>query len=301
MYLYYHDQFIIPLPEGHRFPITKYSLLRQMVVEKKVVPPGYLRIAPGATDEQILLAHTADYLHKLKHGLLSEAEVRRIGLPWSPALLERSRRSVGSTIAAARAALTDGFGITLAGGTHHAYADHGQGFCVLNDAVIAIRVLQQEGLIQRAAVLDCDVHQGNGTAALTRCDSTIFTFSIHGEKNFPFRKEPSDLDIALTDGACDEVYLAALDKGLTETFMRTQPDLIICLAGADPHKDDTLGRMALTMDGLATRDRLVLTACRDRGIPVAITMAGGYGKRVEDTVAIHLQTIQIAMEMDRRK
>lgn len=301
MYLYYHDQFIIPLPEGHRFPITKYSLLRQMVVEKQVVPPGYLRIAPAATDEQILLAHTADYLHKLKHGLLSEAEIRRMGLPWSPALLERSRRSVGSTIAAARAALTDGIGITLAGGTHHAYADHGQGFCVLNDAVIAIRVLQQEGLIQRAAVLDCDVHQGNGTAALARHDPTIFTFSIHGEKNFPFRKEPSDLDIALTDGACDEVYLAALDKGLTETFMRTQPDLIIYLAGADPHKDDTLGRLALTSDGLATRDRLVLTACRERGIPVAITMAGGYGKRIEDTVAIHLQTIQIAMEMDRRK
>lgn len=294
MYLYYHDQFVIPLPEGHRFPITKYSLLRQMVVEKKLVPPGHLRVSAAATDEQLLLAHTPDYLHKLKHGLLTEAEVRRIGLPWTPALLERSRRSVGSTIAAAHAALTHGIGISLAGGTHHACADHGQGFCVLNDAVVAIRVLQQENLIRQAVVLDCDVHQGNGTAVLTRHDPTIFTFSIHGEKNFPFRKEPSDLDIGLSDGTTDEDYLAALQKGLTETFQRTQPDLAIYLAGADPHRDDRLGRLSLTMEGLAARDHMVLRACQERGIPVAITMAGGYGKRIEDTVAIHFQTIQIA-------
>lgn len=294
MFIYYHDQFVIPLPDGHRFPISKYSLLRQMVVARRLVPPGYLRMAPAAADDELLLAHTPDYLHRLKTGQMTPQEMRRIGFPWSLALLERARRSVGSTIAAARSALEHGLGITLAGGTHHAYADHGQGFCVFNDVIVAARVLQREGRIRRAVVLDCDVHQGNGTAALARHDPTLYTFSIHGEKNFPFHKEPGDLDIALPDGTTDEPYLAALAQGLNQSLAEAQADIAFYLAGADPHVDDKLGRLALSKAGLAARDQMVLTACRERGLPVVVTMAGGYGKQVEETAAIHFQTIQIA-------
>ncbi len=294
MYIYYHDQFVIPLPDGHRFPISKYSLLRQMVVARRLVPPGYLRIAPAAADDELLLAHTPDYLHRLKTGQMTPQEMRRIGFPWSLALLERARRSVGSTIAAARSALKQGLGITLAGGTHHAHADHGQGFCIFNDVVVAARVLQKEGLIHRAVVLDCDVHQGNGTAALARHDPTLYTFSIHGEKNFPFHKEPGDLDIALPDDTGDEAYLSALAEGVSHSLDQAQADVAFYLAGADPHVNDKLGRLALSKAGLAARDEMVLTACRERGLPVVVTMAGGYGKQVEETAAIHLQTIEIA-------
>jgi acetoin utilization deacetylase AcuC-like enzyme len=227
----------------------------------------------------------------------------------------RARYSVGGTIAACRAALEDGLAVNLAGGTHHASRDRGQGFCLFNDTIIAVRVLQAEGRVRGAVILDCDVHQGNGTAALARDDPTIFTFSIHNKDNFPLHKEPSDLDIGLADGTGDEVYLAALEGGLRQVLAATDPgasradpgtplagaDLALYLAGADPHEGDLLGRFALTSDGLARRDRLVLGLCRQAGLPVAVVLAGGYALRVEDTVALHLQTVRIAAETIAQK
>jgi len=235
---------------------------------------------------------------------LSVKEIRRIGLPWSPELVVRARHSVGGTIAACRAALRDGLAVNLAGGTHHASYDRGQGYCLLNDVVVAARVMQDEGRSRGALVVDCDVHQGNGTAALVRDDPTIFAFSIHSESNFPLHKEDGDLDVALPDGTGDLAYLEALEEGLLRSLAWARPagtrpgaDLVFYLAGADPHEDDTLGHLALTRAGLAARDRLVLEFCRRERLPVAVLMAGGYGRRVEDTVGIHLQTVRIAAEM----
>jgi acetoin utilization deacetylase AcuC-like enzyme len=214
-------------------------------------------------------------------------------------MVERSRRSVGGTIAACRAALEEGLAANLAGGTHHAYADHGEGYCVFNDAAVALLVMQSEGRIRRAVILDCDVHQGNGSAAIFAEDPSVFTFSIHGAKNFPFHKEQSDLDIALPDGSGDEVFLEALRGGLEQALERSEADLAIYIAGADPFLGDRLGRLGMTMEGLARRDRMVLSDCRLAGLPVVIVMGGGYSKRVEDTVAIHFQTIQIAVNFMR--
>jgi acetoin utilization deacetylase AcuC-like enzyme len=254
-------------------------------------------IVPTAvTDAQLGRAHEADYLHRVQHGLLTQSEIRRIGLPWSSQLVNRARHSVGATIAASRSALRDGISASLGGGTHHACYCHGEGFCLYNDAVVAARTMQAEGRVRRVAVIDCDVHQGNGTADITREDASIFTFSIHGEKNFPFRKIPGDLDIGLPDGTGDEAYLAALKVGLKITLDRSQADLAIYLAGADVHEHDRLGRLSLTPRGIATRDRLVLEECQRIGLPVALTMAGGYGRDLHETVAIQLRTIQIASE-----
>lgn len=295
MKIFYHDTFVLPLPEKHRFPMSKYSLLRHRVVAERLVPPGDLRIAPPAGDDDLLRVHTADYLERVKQGTLTSQEVRRIGFPWSPQMVERSRRSVGSTIAACRFALLEGVAVNLAGGTHHAGPDWGQGFCVFNDAAVAARVMQAEGRVQRVVILDCDVHQGNGTAVIFQNDPTVYTFSIHGEKNFPFHKEQSDLDMALPDGTEDAAYLEALAAGLEQALTEAGADLAIYLAGADPHEGDTLGRLSLTKAGLAQRDRLVLDACRRWGVPVAVTMAGGYGRDVHDTVDIHLQTVRQAL------
>ena len=294
MKIFYHDHFVLPLPDGHRFPMNKYALLRRRVAEAALAAPDAMRVPRPAADEEIGRAHTAGYLRKVKAGTLTPKEVRRIGFPWSPQLVERSRRSVGSTIAAARAALQDGVAVNLAGGTHHAGPDWGQGFCVFNDAAIAARALQAAGLVVRVVILDCDVHQGNGTAAITAGDDTIFTFSIHGAHNFPFQKEQSDLDVPLEDGAGDDDYLAALDRGLRRAITRAQADLAIYLAGADPYEDDRLGRLALTKEGLAERDHLVFDHCRAAGLPVAVAMAGGYARCVDDTVDIHLQTVWAA-------
>ena len=290
-------QFTFPLPEGHRFPMNKYALLREAVEVSGLVAPGDLIIPEPVTDEQIQRAHDVIYLQKVKDGRLTAKEIRRIGLPWSPELVVRARYSVGGTIAACRAALAEGVAVNLAGGTHHASSDRGQGYCLFNDSVIAARAMQAEGRIERAVVLDCDVHQGNGTAAIARDDPTIFTFSIHNEDNFPLYKEPSDLDIGLKDGAGDEEYLAALEGGVREALARAGAGLAIYLAGADPHEGDLLGRLALTKEGLARRDRMVLEKCREAGLPVAVVLAGGYSRRVEDTVAIHLQTVRVAAEM----
>jgi acetoin utilization deacetylase AcuC-like enzyme len=256
-----------------------------------------LVVPEAASDEEILHAHDAAYLDRVTRGELTSLEIRRIGLPWSPELVERARRAAGGTIAACRAALQDGIAASLSGGTHHAFRDHGQGYCVFNDVVIAARAMQAEGRAERVVFVDCDVHQGNGTAALAAGDPSLFTFSIHNEHNFPLHKERSDLDIGLADGVGDQEYLAALEGGLRQASVHAHADLALYLAGADPFVGDRLGRLALTKEGLARRDRLVLAMCRGACLPVAVVMAGGYGRNVQDTVDIHLQTVRIAAEI----
>ncbi len=294
---YYSDHFELPLPEGHRFPMAKYGLLRQRVLEERLLPPQALRVPAAVSDAEILRAHTAEYLKQLLDGSLPTAAVRRIGFPWSAGLIERSRRSAGGTLAACRSALARGVGVNLAGGTHHAFADRGEGFCVLNDAAIALRALKAEGEIGRALVVDLDVHQGNGTAVIFQGDPTVFTFSVHGRRNFPFRKEESDLDLALEDGTEDEEYLAALATGLEQAFAAARAELVIYLAGADPYAGDRLGRLALTKAGLAARDSKVFDACRVAGLPVAVAMAGGYAEELADIVDIHLETVSQALQL----
>jgi acetoin utilization deacetylase AcuC-like enzyme len=292
--VYYCDHFPLPLPQGHRFPHEKYRRLRVRVADGGWIAPADLRGAIAVTDSELRLVHTADWVRRVRAGALTEVEERRIGLPWSAALVERSVRSVGGTLAAARAALEDGVAVHLSGGTHHAYADRGEGFCVFNDAAVALRVLQREGRITRGLVVDADVHQGNGTAAIFREDRSVFTFSIHCERNYPAKKDPSDLDIGLEEGTGDAGYLDALADGLDRSTRAAGADLAIYLAGADPFAGDRLGRLALTKAGLAARDRLVLETLRDAGTPVAVTMAGGYGRDIDDTVDIQLETVRRA-------
>lgn len=296
MKAYYADQFVLPLPEGHRFPMRKYAMLRETLVAQRILQPGMLHVPEAATDTELLRVHDRAYLDKVTMGTLSEREIRRMGFPWSPQLVERSRRSVGGTISACRAALTgpESISANLAGGTHHAHSDFGAGFCVFNDVAVAARTMQAEGRATRVIVLDCDVHQGDGTAAIFANDDTVFTFSIHGEHNFPFRKQQSDLDIGLEDSADDAQYLAALRYGVTLALDLAEPDLAIYLAGADPFEGDRLGRLCLTRKGLAARDRFVLRTCREHDIPVAVVMSGGYARELDDIVALHVQTIRIA-------
>ena len=272
--------------------MQKYRLLRQGV-QAAIVDIEFIE-APFTTDGVLALAHHPRYINAVSGGRLSAAEQKAIGFPWTPEMVERSRRSAGATIAACRAALDQGLAVNLAGGTHHAYADHGAGFCVFNDAAIAARLMQAERRVERVAIVDLDVHQGNGTASILANDDSVFTLSVHGANNYPFKKELSDLDVALPDGTGDDVYLAALQQALAELFLRFAPQLIIYLAGADPHEGDRLGKLNLTLDGLARRDHMLLEQARCRKIPVALAMAGGYGKNIQDTVAVHLQTIVIA-------
>jgi acetoin utilization deacetylase AcuC-like enzyme len=297
MKVFYTDQFVLPLPDGHRFPMAKYTLLRERVFASGLFAPDELCVPDAATDTGLLRVHTAEYVRRVKAGELTEKELRRIGFPWTPEMVERARRSSGATIAAARAALADGLAVNLAGGTHHAFPDHGGGYCIFNDTAIAARAMQAEGRVSRVVIIDCDVHQGDGTAYIFEHDPSVFTFSIHGAKNYPFHKETSDLDVALIDDADDGVYLAALREALPVVLDRARADLAIYLAGADPFREDTFGRMQLSKAGLLERDRFVLESCRARGLPVAITMAGGYAKRVEDTVDIHWQSVQLAKSM----
>lgn len=301
MQAFYADHFVLPLPDGHTFPMGKYEKLRARVVAQC---PG-IRLGPAlpASDGELALAHTPRYVEAVACGHLSAAEQREIGFPWSLRMAERARRSVGATIAAARAALIDGEGVAanLAGGTHHAMADKGSGYCVFNDVAVAARLMQAEWhrkqrSLLRVAVIDLDVHQGNGTAAIFADDDTVFTLSLHGAKNFPFRKQAGDLDVELADGCSDDAYLEALDGALDQLWQRTAPGLVFYLAGADPHEGDRLGRLKLTSDGLAERDRRVFAACRERGIPVAVSMAGGYGRDIDITVGVHLRTLQTALD-----
>ncbi len=285
MKVFYCDHFVLPLPPEHRFPMQKYTLLRQRVIAANH-GQFELQVPAAARDDEILLAHAANYLQRVVNGILSARELRVLGFPWSPQLVERSRRSSGATIAACRAALEDGVAASLAGGTHHAFTNRAQGFCIFNDSAIAARVMQREARVKQVVVIDCDVHQGNGTAAILAGDPSIFTFSLHGQKNFPFRKECSDLDIELPDGSDDAVYLEALEQGLRTALPRARAELAIYLAGADPFEGDRLGRLAVSKAGLAERDRLVFEHCTRRGMAIAVTLAGGYAWNVAEVVDI---------------
>lgn len=300
MLVFSSDRFVLPLPAGHRFPMEKYALLHAQVLEAGIVAPGAVREPHLATDAELALAHDPGYIRRVERGELTDKELRRVGFPWSPDLGTRERLVCGATIDACRAALNDGVAVTLAGGTHHAAADYGAGYCVFNDSAVAARTLQAEGRVERVVIIDCDVHQGDGTALILADDPRSFTFSIHGAKNYPFNKPPSDLDIALPDATGDADYLAALRRGLGLALAEAQADLAIYVAGADPYADDRLGRLALSMAGLAERDRLVLQACQRAGVAVAISMAGGYAGNVADTVAIHLATVRVAAEQATR-
>ena len=294
LHLWSSARYALPLPPGHRFPIEKYALLRDRVLAEEIVPADRMHEPGRVAPADLLLVHVADYVERLTSGRLTPAEERRIGLPWSEHLVERSYRAVGGTCEAAAAALEHGVAMNLAGGTHHAFAGYGEGFCVFNDVAVAIRSLQRDGRVARATIIDLDVHQGNGTHAIFAGDANVFTFSMHGGKNFPFNKQPGSLDIELADGTDDAAYLDALRLALPRVLAAGRPDLVFYLAGADPHEGDRLGRLAMTFAGLARRDAMVLEACRDVGIPVAITIAGGYGRDIADTVAVHLQTVRLA-------
>ena len=304
-------RYVIPLPDGHRFPIAKYAMLRDRAVDGGLIAPEHLHEPARATIDELRLVHTERYIASIADGTLSADEQRRIGFPWSPHLVERSFRAVGGTCAAADAALRHGLAINLAGGTHHAFPDHGEGFCVFNDVAVAVRSLQRGGRIARAAIIDLDVHQGNGTHAVFAGDPSVYTFSMHGARNYPFRpsgeadlrggelhpygmRVAGTLDIDLPDGTGDDAYLALLAGALPRVLVEASPDLVVYLAGADPHEGDRLGRMNLSFEGLERRDAMVLEACRDIGVPVAITIAGGYGRDLADTVQVHLNTIRVA-------
>ncbi|MFO0261656.1 MAG: histone deacetylase [Planctomycetota bacterium] len=294
MDLYYSDIFELPLPPGHRFPMAKYRLLRERLAASDWTGNCRFLIPEAASDEQLALAHSAEYIRRASSGELSDVEQRRIGFPWSERMIERSRRSSGASIGAAGSALRDGVAVNLAGGTHHANWDGGQGYCVFNDVCVAARVLQLEGAIQRALFVDCDVHQGNGTAAIAAGDPTLYSFSIHCVKNYPFRKATSDLDIDLAPGTGDGEYLEELERALRKIDLVFEPDLVFFLAGADPFEHDRLGHLRLSKSGLRQRDQLVLDFYRERRIPIAISMAGGYAPDVNDIVDIHYGTIETA-------
>lgn len=291
---FYSDHFVLPLPEGHKFPMTKYSGLRERLLAEGIVATQDLHEAPAASWDDLRLVHDPSYVDAVTNGTLPRDAERRIGFPWSPQMVERSRRSVGATIAASQVALEEGVAANLAGGTHHGFADRGEGFCVFNDVAVAARVLQRDHLARHITVIDLDVHQGNGTAAIFAGDDTVFTFSMHGEKNFPFRKETSDLDIALPNGTGDADYLELLGANLDRVLNSHQPDVVFYLAGADPYEGDRLGRLELTIAGLRSRDEMVFDACRRLRIPVAVTMSGGYAHDVDAIVTIHANTIRVA-------
>jgi len=298
MLIYYTDHFVLPLPPGHRFPMRKYADLRARV---EAVAPELLRVPPAATDAELARAHDAAYVAAVSRGPLDARAQKRIGFPWSPSMIERSRRSAGATVAACRSALASGWGMNLAGGTHHAHRSHGEGFCVFNDAAVAARAMQAEGRAGRVLIVDLDVHQGDGTAAIFADDASVFTLSLHGRNNFPFRKHASDLDVELDDGTPDAGYVAALDVALPRALESARPDLAIYLAGADPYHGDRLGKLALSKAGLRARDRRVLTSLRAAGVPVAIAMAGGYADDIDDIVDIHYATVTLALDLWRRE
>ena len=294
VYALYSDHYVIDLPATHGFPIQKYRLIRERLLAEGTLAPGELLKPTLADPQDICLVHTREYWERFRTGALAPEAVRRIGLPWSEALVHRSRASVQGTITAARIAVREAIGINLAGGTHHAFPDHGEGYCSLNDISIAIRVLQRDAWMQRVAIIDCDVHQGNGTAAIFSDEPDVFTFSIHGAHNYPLHKVSGNLDIELPDGTGDDDYLHALQPAVSRILAEFQPGLIFYLAGADPHEDDRLGRLRLTHAGLRRRDEIVLSACREAGVPVAITLGGGYGRNIDNTVEAHCGTVRAA-------
>lgn len=296
MKLYYSDTFELPLPDDHRFPMAKYTLLRERVLASALNQSCELLLPPAATDDQLSLVHTKEYLESIKSGRLTDLQIRRIGFPWSEKMVERSRRSTGASIGAARSAIKDGISVNLAGGTHHAFAHRGQGYCVFNDVCVAAKVAQREGLVRNVMIIDCDVHQGNGTASIAKLDSTLFAFSMHCEKNFPFQKTEGDCDIALPPATDDQYYESQLRAGLNKVFREFKTDFVFYLAGADPYVGDRLGLLSLSKSGLRRRDQIVIDYCRDQEIGVAISMAGGYAPVIEDIVDIHMGTIEVAYE-----
>ena len=303
---FYADHFVLPLPAGHRFPMAKYARLRERLARE--LPQVELLEARAASDGELALVHTPLYIEAVHTGTLAPAAQREIGFPWSPAMAERARRSVGATVQACRRAMAGaGLAANLAGGTHHACADKGSGFCVFNDAAVAARLMQAEharanrarGML-RVAIVDLDVHQGNGTAKIFAQDDSVFTLSLHGAKNFPFRKEPSDLDVELPDGCGDAEYLEALERALEEMERRFAPGLVIYLAGADPHEGDRLGRLKLTFDGMEARDRRVMDWAWGHRLPLAFVMAGGYGTDMDATVQVQMNTYRTAVQYHAR-
>lgn len=294
--VYHFDGAPLPLPEGHRFPQEKYPRLRAALLEQGVLRPAELIPAPPATRQELLLAHTPAYVDGIMDGSVDAKIMRQIGLPWSPELARRSQQSVGGTLAAARVALREGIACHLGGGTHHALADAGMGFCVFNDIAVAALAIQNEGLARRIAVVDLDVHQGNGTAAILGGRADVFLLSIHGAKNYPFRKVPSTLDIDLPDGTGDAAYLAALREALP-AVLAFRPQIIFYQAGVDPLEADRLGRLALTLNGLAQRDRAVIETARAAEIPLVLTMGGGYARPIDPTVEAHVQTYRILKQV----
>jgi acetoin utilization deacetylase AcuC-like enzyme len=321
MQAFYSDTFVLPLPEHHRFPMAKYRLVRERLVADGILSPDDLHVPEPVAWPDLLLVHDPAYVDAVATGTLPPDMQRRIGFPWSPQMVERSRRSVGATLAAARTALGPSDDLSaartlqpsgsarrsqpsvsanLAGGTHHAFRDRGEGFCVFNDVAVAATVLLRDRSVARIAVIDCDVHQGNGTASIFRDEAAVFTLSFHGAHNFPFRKEVSDLDVTFEDDTRDAEYLSALMEHVPRVLNAHRPEIVFYLAGADPYEGDRLGRLKLSIDGLRARDRFVFDACRDRAIPVVITMSGGYCPDVDAIVTIHVNTIAEAVRSAAR-
>ena len=293
MRVFYTPRYYADIGEGHVFPIRKFELVRDRLLSEGTLAPSEIVEPREAAVADVLLVHTEDYVTRLRAGALTPREIRRLGLPWSKALVRRSFLATSGTIGAARAALAEGLGANLAGGTHHAFADRGEGFCVLNDVAVAARVLLRDRLVRRVGVVDLDVHQGNGTAHIFAGDPSVFTFSMHGAKNYPLFKMRSTLDVEMPDGTADEAYLDALARNLPRVFGHA-PELVFYLGGADPFAGDKLGRLSLSLGGLRARDEMVLRACRDRGVPVVTVMSGGYAADINDTVEIHCNTVRAA-------
>lgn len=296
MHFFYTPRYYADIGEGHVFPIRKFELVCRRLLEEGTIAPAQLIEPQPAAVEDVLLVHTDDYVTRLRAGSLTAREIRRLGLPWSKALVRRSFLATSGTTGAARRALAEGVGSNLAGGTHHAFPDHGEGFCVLNDVAVAVRVLRRDNLIRRAAVVDLDVHQGNGTASIFALDPEVFTFSMHGAKNYPLFKVRSSLDVELADATGDDEYLRLLSESLPRVFAHA-PEIVFYLGGADPYAGDKLGRLSLSVAGLRARDELVLGECRARGVPIATVMSGGYAADVNDTVEIHCNTIRAVREI----
>jgi len=289
--IYYSPYYYADIGEGHVFPIRKFELVRDRLIAEGTLSEWEIFGPDTAAAEDLLLVHTDDYISRLRSGELTAKEIRKLGLPWSESLVRRSFHAISGTIEAARHCLESGIASNLAGGTHHAYPDRGEGYCVLNDAAVAIRVLQREGLAERFLIVDLDVHQGDGTAFIFRDSPEVFTFSMHGAKNYPLFKQTSSLDIELPDKTGDTEYLETLEHALDRVIMHG-PDVIFYLAGADPYEKDKLGRLGLTIEGLRRRDEMVLRFAGEAGVPIVTTMSGGYAADIDDTVEIHCNTIR---------
>lgn len=296
MQVFYTPRYYADIGNGHVFPIRKFELVRDRLLAEGTLDASELIEPPPATIEDVLLVHTEDYVSRLCNGTLTPKEIRRLGLPWSESLVQRSFYATGGTLAATEVALAKGYGSNLAGGTHHSFADRGEGFCVLNDVAIAIRAMRARKSFRRAAIVDCDVHQGNGTATIFAGDEETFTFSIHGSNNYPLFKAKSTLDVELADGTTDEEYLDTFAARLPDVFAH-DPEIVFYLAGADPFAGDKLGRLALSIAGLRERDAYVLRECYEREVPIVTVMSGGYGKDIDDTIEIHCNTIRMVEEI----